>query len=184
MFDDWIIRISPATFKQARRIIAEDLAANDGSDFDYNDVVFDATLTNDWIAAENANKLVAHITLQAAGGTMPLYVGGKEKGREVHGLFGVSTDVMVNTGAGPTKAPVQFDLILGDADWSGTYNIKNIPVVVVTKNGDITLGVETGMAPEKIAVTTDYVWTIERQAIHSLYPLFPEWVKNKSVVWY
>ena len=75
VFNDWILRISPAQFKSAKMIIAEDLAT-DESDFDYNDVVFTATLANEWVGDLNANKLVAHITLKAAGGTMPLYITG------------------------------------------------------------------------------------------------------------
>ena len=52
------------------RVFCEDLGGNysNREDFDYNDVVFDATLANEWLASENANKLVAHITLRAAGG--------------------------------------------------------------------------------------------------------------------
>ena len=94
-------------------IIAEDLAASE-SDFDYNDCVATATLANEWVARLNANKLVAHITLLAAGGTMPLYIAGKE----VHELFGVPVSTMVNTGL-VSKPAVNFSVILGEADWSG-----------------------------------------------------------------
>ena len=86
IFNDWIIRISPAYLKNTKRIIAEDLGLLH-TDFDYNDVVFDIGLSNDWIQQLNSNKLVAHITLQAAGGTYPLYICDKE----VHELFGVTT---------------------------------------------------------------------------------------------
>ena len=163
-FTDWIVRISPAEYINSHRIIAEDLSADDvRSDFDYNDVVFDVALSNDYIAGLG-NKLVAHCTLQAAGGTMPLYIGGKENGKEVHALFGVDTSVMVNTNNGTaSKAPVQFTIILGDADWSNSYNVGNIPVVVDGKAGTLTLKSEVGKAPEKICVGTDYKWCDERQ---------------------
>jgi len=185
VFTDWIVRISPAEFKNSHRIIAEDLSADDvRSDFDYNDVVFDVALSNDYIA-DLGNKLVAHCTLQAAGGTMPLYIGGKENGKEVHALFGVPTSVMVNTNNGTaSKAPVQFTIILGDADWSNSYNVGNIPVVVDGKAGTLTLKSEVGKAPEKICVGTDYKWCDERQPVDEKYPNFVNWVSNENFNWY
>lgn len=185
-FTDWILRISPAEFINSHRIIAEDLSADDvRSDFDYNDVVFDVALSNDYIASLNANKLVAHCTLQAAGGTMPLYIGGKENGKEVHALFGVDTSVMVNTNNGTvSKAPVQFTVILGDADWSNSYNVGNIPVVVDGKAGTLTLKSKVGKAPEKICVGTDYKWCDERQPVDEKYPNFANWVSNENFSWY
>lgn len=181
VFNDWIVRISPAQFKAARRIIAEDLAADNGTDFDYNDVVFDATLANQWDAKKNSNRLVAHIVLRAAGGTMPLYVAGNE----VHGLFGVDTGVMVNTNNGTVNRPVvSFVADIGEADWSGTKTLRDIPIKVIGKNGEITLDTETGQASEKICVETRYVWCDEREPIYTRYTLFPEWVKDRSVSWY
>jgi len=178
-YEDWIVRISPATFKAAKRIIAEDLAADEGSDFDYNDVVFDATLANEWLASENANKLVAHITLRAAGGTMPLYVADKE----VHELFGVDTGTMVNTGR-VSRPYVQFTAIIGEPDWSNTKTIKDIPIKVVTNNGEIFLQSNKGEASEKLCVDKSYVWCSERQPIQDKYPEFPRYVTDRNVQWY
>ena len=177
-YEDWIVRISPATFKAAKRIIAEDLAA-DESDFDYNDVVFDATLANEWLASENANKLVAHITLRAAGGTMPLYVADKE----VHELFGVDTGTMVNTGR-VSRPYVQFTAIIGEPDWSNTKTIKDIPIKVVTNNGEIFLQSNKGEPSEKLCVDNTYVWCSERQPIQDKYPEFPRYVTDRNVQWY
>lgn len=183
-YTDWIVRISPAEFNMegATRIIAEDLGANE-SDFDYNDVVFDVKLANEWCGNLNANKLVGYFVLRAAGGTLPLTVAGKE----VHDLFGVDTGTMVNTNNGTVnKAPVSFRLILGDADLStpGATLVKNIPVLVKNGNNVIELETETGNAPEKIAVETRYVWCNERVPIYTDYPLFPQWVHDKTTVWY
>lgn len=178
-YEDWIVRISPATFKAAKRIIAEDLAADEGSDFDYNDVVFDTTLANEWLASENANKLVAHITLRAAGGTMPLYVADKE----VHELFGVDTGTMVNTGR-VSRPYVQFTAIIGEPDWSNTKTIKDIPIKVVTNNGEIFLQSNKGEASEKLCVDKSYVWCSERQPIQDKYPEFPRYVTDRNVQWY
>ena len=188
IFDDWIVKISPAKFNMegADRIIAEDLSADDGSDFDYNDVVFDAKVVNEWIASENDNKLVAYITLRAAGGTMPLYIGGKEKGKEVHALFGVNTGTMVNTNNGTvSKDPVSFSIILGPAVWDGSFNVKDIPVVVDGKKGTITLNTEIGKASEKLCVSTSFLWCDEREPIDQKYPSFKNWVREgDSLTWY
>lgn len=183
VFNDWIVKISPAEFNMdgAVRIIAEDLGV-ETSDFDYNDVVFDAKVANTWDGSLNKNVLVAYITIQAAGGTLPLTVAGKE----VHELFGVSTSTMVNTNNGTvSKNSVSFKTILGDANWSvsGAELVKSIPVLVKTNKGIITLDLETGKAPEKIAVKTTFEWCDERQPINTKYQLFSKWVLDKSIDW-
>ena len=186
VFNDWIVKISPAKFSSegAVRIIAEDLGDDNGSDFDYNDVVFDARVTKEWVGSLGRNYFVAYITLQAAGGTLPLTVAGEE----VHSKFGVDTEVMVNTGRASRPA-VSFTVYLrpiGDNEWglSAVDVVKSIPVVVTYKDGSTTtLGVETGKAPEKICVETNFKWTSERQPIYEKYPLFSDWVLNKSIDW-
>jgi hypothetical protein len=182
VFNDWIVKISPAEFNMegAVRIIAEDLGANE-SDFDYNDVVFDAKVANVWDGQLNENRLVAYVVLQAAGGTLPLTIGGKE----VHEAFGVSEKTMVNTGL-HSESPVSFKIDLGAANWniSGADAVKSIPILVKNNNETIELEVETGKAPEKIAVKPTFVWCSERTPIHIIYPKFTEWVKNKAVIWY
>jgi len=186
-YTDWIVRISPAKFNMegANRIIAEDLGANE-SDFDYNDVVFDVKLANEWLGGNiNANKLVGYFELQAAGGTLPLTIAGYE----VHELFGVAVNQMVNTGAGPVKESVQFKVILGDAVNqmvnTGATLAKRIPVLVKNGNSVIELETETGNAPEKICVPTTFRWCKEykEHAIYLGYPDFPKWVQNKNYEW-
>ena len=44
-YSDWIVRIVPAKYIKAQRIMAEDLTIS-GGDFDFNDVVFDAVTVN------------------------------------------------------------------------------------------------------------------------------------------
>ena len=181
-YTDWIVRISPATFNMsgAVRIIAEDLGKADDSDFDYNDVVFDAKVANVWVGEKNDNRLIAYIRLQAAGGTLPLTVGGVE----VHNKFGVAISDMVNTGI-VSRPTVDYQVDLGPADWniSGADAVKSIPIVVKNGNRILSLGCETGQAPEKIAVPITFQWCSERTPIQSVYPLFSDWVLNKSVVW-
>lgn len=161
-YNDWIIKLTPCEYVKAYRIIAEDLGTI--GDFDFNDVVFDAYI--------DGNDAV--VTLQAAGGTLPLTVAGKE----VHELFGVETNVMVNTGVGATKTPVMFRV-------SNCNNIDNIQIVVNDpETSTYTLSVATGEAPQKICVDPSYEITSERQRISVKYPKFLEYVKDPSVKWY
>ena len=192
IFDDWIVKISPAKFNMegAVRIIAEDLGADQGSDFDYNDVVFDVKLANEWDASWGSygdNRLKAYITLRAAGGTLPLTVAGVE----VHAKFGVGVSTMYNTNAYGEgidyNSGVSFVADLGPAEWSlqGSEVAKNlIPIVVTYKNGEsAALVCETGRAPEKICVKPNFKWQEEYINIRKKYPLFSDWVLDKSVDW-
>ena len=144
------------------RVIAEDLSVSDNTDFDFNDVVFDVTF--DYPAGKTT------ITLLAAGGTLPLYVGGQE----VHEMFGVSTKTMVNTGAGASKDPVSFEL-------DGTFNYDaNGITVSVDKDGEtLVITAERGKVASKIAVKPQYEWCTERQDIEEKHPAFGKYVKGE-----
>lgn len=151
------------------RIIAEDLSASESTDFDFNDVVFDVTFTS------NTSALV---TLQAAGGTLPLTVAGVE----VHDMFGVSTSTMVNTLAGhKTDYPsVSFEITGIDKSKRG----RDIEILVLKGDEWCPLEAHQGVPAAKIAVKPTFVWCDEYEAIESRYPLFKDWVQNKDVIWY
>lgn len=162
VYNDWIIKISEAKKKLVKgdkRIIAEDLSVNDDSDWDFNDVVFDVKI--EW------NRTI--IILQAAGGTIPLYIGDKE----VHELFGVPTTTMVNTGDGLTLDPVQFELE-GNFNW----NYNNIPVRVKKGTDLVELIAPVGKAASKIAVDIDYRWVKEHKDISNAYKQFDKYVQG------
>ena len=167
-YSDWIVRVCEATPKLDYRIIAEDLNVEDASDFDFNDVVFDVKMNY-------PNNGEHTIILQAAGGTLPLTVGG----REVHDLFGVSTTTMVNTGAGVSKAPVTFTYA------KHITNVNEIPVKV-QKNGQwIELEALKGKVASKICVKPIYRWCDERISIDTVYPNFSQWVRGEhNDLWY
>lgn len=164
VYNDWIVKISPGKGqpKPAVRIICEDLNANNGSDFDFNDVVFDATYED--------GKTI--ITVLAAGGTLPLYV----QGREVHELFGVSQSTMVNTGLHP-ESPKSFTIDSVIAPW-------DIEVAVMKEKELIPLKAEVGQPAAKIAVSPSFVWCSERADIREIYPDFTKYVQNTNVNWY
>ena len=164
-YSDWIVRIIPGEKKAVKgdiRVIAEDLSVDEKSDFDFNDVVFDVKF--------NYPEGKTTIILQAAGGTLPLYIAGKE----VHGLFGVSETTMVNTGSGVSKAPFTFEI-----EGTYSYNAINIPIEVFKDGGKIALTAERGKVASKIAVGSTYEWCSERQDIEKKYPAFGKYVKNE-----
>lgn len=168
-YSDWIVKITPAIYMNAKRIMAEDLG--EIGDFDFNDVVFDAVILNNDEAV---------ITLRAAGGTLPLYIGTQSEENEVHHLFGVTTATMVNTEDGKHQEMpfVIFRL-------NGYRDIKNIPIIIDNEGVITTLSAEQGKAPGKICIpniTTD--WSNERVSIEIKHPYFKEYVSNPAIEWW
>lgn len=165
IFNDWIIKICPAR-GVTKRVIVEDLIAQDNlehlpeSDWDYNDAVFDITYSDG----------IATITLLAAGGTLPLYVGG----HEVHAEFGEDLHP-INVFGRITHSPVTFQIRSIDDD---------IPVIVYNKGVSYELLANMGQAPAKICVSTDYEWCAEGQHIKGKYPKFVEYCHNRIENWY
>ena len=147
---------------KAIRIIAEDLSASEGSDFDFNDVVFDVQMN--W-PSEGKHT----ITLLAAGGTLPLTIAGEE----VHAKFGVPTNKMVNTESWTEQRdPVTFVI-------EGNYANANEIEVRVQKGSDWPLlTAPKGKAASKIAVSTDYNWVKELKDISNAYKNFDTYVTN------
>lgn len=147
------------------RVIAEDLSAGQGSDFDFNDVVFDVDPDEDGTGAT--------ITILAAGGIWPLTV----DGNEIHNILipgiektntykdkdGVEYPCypMINTGAGPSSTNDNPTFHV-----SGTYNtdanirssIKDIVLIVYKYDGSkpAELNANKGVAACKVLVDKDF----------------------------
>ena len=204
-FSDWIVTLTkaettstpptpqPGTLTESLRVIAEDLTVDQNTDFDFNDVVFDVTWSRTVDANNNISNSVVTITLKAAGGTLPLYVDGKE----VHQLYQennmtlfINQYTMINTHA----EDLSLSGISGLADitWTTTNytgstieDIANSIDVMVKKNGqEIHLAAPVGGIASKIGVKTNYEWCNERQDIEEKYKLidntspFREWVRG------
>ena len=170
-YDDRVMKIVPAVKNPLKcdiRIIAEDLSASEGSDFDFNDVIFDVKYEYPvW------NKTT--IILQAAGGKLPLRIGVLDEEHEVHKLFGVSLNTMVNTEDWTAhKDPVTFTI---DVQY-GSGNIEDLPIWVQKGSDWVKLTAPKGKAASKIAVSTDYKWVKELQDISKAYKKFDKYVKN------
>jgi hypothetical protein len=169
--EDWILKIVPGTtnktVKERGRVICEDLGVAENTDFDFNDVVFDAVVYTDG---------TYDITLLAAGGTIPLTVGG----HEVHNEFDVDVNVMVNTNApnGASRNPVSFSVT------DNTVNgIIDIPITVRSGNEVWTISAPIGKAPQKLCVSETFKWCQEFQSIKLVYPYFVEYVSNPTIEW-
>ncbi len=176
-YSDWIVTLIEATNCDLR-IIAEDLNANQSdNDWDFNDIVLDIKYGT---TAETTK-----VILRAAGGTMKLRIAENDDW-EVHKLFGVDVNTMVNT------------------NWTGSNSAKKDPVVVpydkaipnataakalkleVFKNGTWQeLTANTGEPACKIGVKPSFKWLNERSSIKKQYPEFTKWVtEDPTIIWY
>lgn len=183
VFSDWIVSLAPAQeiedeeeeeFPETYdlRVMAEDLTVSSNSDFDFNDVVFDAKI--------DATAGKTYIKLLAAGGTLPLKIGcdaDGNGGEEVHGKFGVGTGTMVNTYTGQHDAydPVEFSL---PQTWDG---IGDIPVYVYKSGEWQLITAYTGMPASKFGCPVGTDWADEREDIDTKWDgAFTIWVGDVS----
>ena len=203
---------------QCGRIFCEDLGESSREDLDFNDVVFDVDIYQHYEAGtryyytiySDGRKVLdrtepystldratytAEITLQAAGGTLPLTVAE----REVHSAFGVGITTMVNTrddnsttqGTYVNELPAVFlgtftpsQLSPGKQDTDPIYAM-DIPIVVQYENAVNELGSSLGGAPAKIFVPNHTTkWSVERKLMTLAYPKFANYVKNKNIEWW
>lgn len=197
-YSNWIFKLAMANpdpeDTYTTRVMCEDLGTT--KDFDYNDVVFDVRYLLKKSEYENykvGDPVKAVITLQAAGGTMPIYVGLNPKDSncpspcEAHKLLGQSTtDYPVNIGENYAKAPA--------ANYTVTTNSldpRDIKVYVQnTVNGvwyDMNEYAEEHKyekggcyVPLKFGVPTSVLWLQEDQPIHLGYDRFSSWVNDPT----
>ena len=192
--------IIPTEEYQEIRVMAEDLSVGQDTDFDFNDIVYDVRRYLKDVGEYHQEQVV--VIVRAAGGTLPLYI--LDENHEVHDLFNVDTDVMVNTNAQArgmkgADAPAYVFTLENPSRYGSTIGdiAKNIPVWVI-KNGvrcDLTVPSPTEGIASKIGVGTDYVWCNERQDIDDKYSLkdgdrkislFTDWISGEfpNYDWY
>lgn len=181
-YSNWIVKISPAypdpEYKTERkRVMCEDLGNT--YDFDFNDLVFDVYYTY-----KDKTNITAHITLQAVGGTLPIYIGTDtaDPTKELHyRMLGQASSSPINVAAsnGVTHSPVSFtisvkttnpndiDIIVRNPDAQGA-----ITDIILPKSG------ESNLAPQKICMPDGTRWLKENQQIEWGYTKFPDWVNN------
>jgi hypothetical protein len=205
-FSDWIVTLSRAkridegegggddeSVTEEIRVIAEDLNAkesktfDEGSDFDFNDVVFDVHWTH-IPGNDDKSTQEVKIKLMACGAEFSIYIGSDDDNIEIHDKFAKANDGRGITGRTytiNTKGDRDYncpEITLLPDSWSGT-TIKQVAksiLVRVSKSGTLyELSADMGRAASKIAVDTDYVWCDENEDINAKY-YFEEYVRDKE----
>ena len=195
VYNDWIVRVSPAEVIQTSdwefRVIAEDLnaaaldaeQAKDGltdSDWDFNDVVFDVKYKNDNTAI---------VKVRVVGGILPLYIGTatNPKLKEVHQLFGQTPNAEGQYSIIGARDSEEFEV----AGVEKSQNGKDIRISVARQlqGGEeaiLELKAERGLPAAKIRVKTTFTPCGERDDIRTIYPNFSAWVQSNdpNMTWY
>lgn len=177
IFNDWIVKITPGLRKgypAVVRVMCEDLG--NSHDWDWNDVVFDVSFETSW----SQQHVEAIITVQCAGGTLPIYIG--QTTEEVHSLWGKpSSEVILHP-----SAPVIYRVDVTDmpgvvAYGSSNYaNARNIPVYVKSESASNTI--QANKIPQKFACPNTVAWSEELVNICKTYPEFPTWITDDQSV--
>lgn len=187
-YSNYIVKIIPGNGSVTptwSRIMCEDLGNT--YDYDFNDLVYDVYYTG-----EDPNY-TAHIKVQAAGGTYPIFIGEHNEAHEVHHMLGhgdkynTATKLYqpINVGTDLKSAPYEFTLSVS------TTNPDDIKIFVENPNfqdarekNDFTLprvGEELTDAPQKICIPGNTTkWTLENRNIELAYPNFVKWVNKEE----
>lgn len=189
-YSNWILKISPAyppttpdpeptTETKRVRVMCEDLGNT--YDFDFNDLVFDVYYTY-----KDKKNITAHITLQAVGGTLPIYIGKDtaDPTKELHyRMLGQASSSPINVAAsnGVTHSPVSFTMPATSTDpndiiicvgTAGNEATNKITILPVSGRG-------SNLAPQKICVPDSTKWLKENMQIEQGYRNFDKWVKGE-----
>ena len=190
-YSNWIFKISPAyptttpdpePTTETKRVMCEDLGNT--YDFDFNDLVFDVYYTYKGTEANKTN-ITAHITLQAVGGTLPIYIGTDtaDPTKELHyRMLGQASSSPINVAAsnGVTHSPVSFTMSATSTDpndiiicvgTAGNEATDKITILPVSGRG-------SSLAPQKICVPDSTKWLKENMQIEQGYTKFQDWVNN------
>ena len=184
--------VKPTT--ESIRVIAEDLNAKEsksfgeeGSDFDFNDVVFDVYWTHIQGNDDKSTQEVK-IKLMACGAEFSIYIGSDDDDIEIHDKFAKANDGRGITGRTYTintqgnrdyNCP---EITLLPDSWNGTtikQIAKSIMVRVMKSNKLYELSAEQGRAASKIAVGTDFEWCDEWEDINAKF-YFENWVHDEN----
>ena len=211
IYNDWIVKIIPGTgtiqpkertHTIQRRVMCEDLGST--FDFDFNDLVFDVKYTreekfenNAWVAKNSDGLWDATITLQASGGTLPIfiknfdgtkynvheYMGGAKGDNDLYQPINVGTGLQLTAKALPTcrvgdelTDPDKIVILVTSPDTKERGATKELELPSI--EGKQKFG--ENLAPQKICVPVTTRWTKEYQQIEWAYPDFHEWVNKQT----
>lgn len=196
-YSDWIVSLTEAKNSNTPdnpnssddpdrtwyRIMCEDLGST--NDFDFNDLVFDVSFTKN-----GENDYTAHVRVQAAGGTLPIYIQYKENDAyEAHHILGSDeTNVPINVGpAGYEVNPYDFEEITiqmnsdnpNDIDIyvKERANTATEKIILLPKSGGY-----LSDAPQKICIKNgqNVCWMKESKQIEDVYEHFADWVRSEK----
>lgn len=171
-YDDWVLKVTPGTHQGwpvTVRVMCEDLG--NSFDWDFNDVVFDVTFEG------KGNEIYAKITLQAAGGTLPIIVGTTDDRYEVHKLLGNGSMTPILSPAAPAVYTVKVPSATNNG--KDVENAKKIPIYV---NGANVTAIDLSQSniPQRFACPDYVMWSPELTNICKTYPNFPAWVQQQD----
>ena len=228
IYNDWIVRISPATpvgsggstggninqntsstevyTKQHvlvhKWVFCEDLGSSSNRrDFDYNDLVFDARIVDEYKIIKNADgtesaysadpthRYYAKLTPLAAGGEYEVWF--NQSNQPIHSLFVPSTanNVLINTCnssldyATPHTEGLAAQTIIYTFNSRSQASLSNINIFVRSSTATYELTANTGEAPHKICVPPGTRWPYERTDITEAYSGFTSYVENRVDPW-
>ncbi len=157
-YSNWIVKISPANpdfYHNWHRVMCEDLGSTD--DYDFNDLVFDVYYTG---TGTNEDPYIAHIRIQASGGTLPIHIGYNEDAYETHRLlqgeqveYNSSTDLY-------TPINVGFSSVRGEVKANPVDIELNMTELIAGKN----LDPEEATNPDRIPIYVNKFTSDERKA--------------------
>ena len=217
--DDWIIKVIPGngssvvntkTSKVLKKkdvlvhkwVFCEDLGSSSSNkDYDYNDLVFDAKIIDEYKVLRDADgnetaytddpshSYYAEVTPLAAGGELTIKF--DKISNTVHGMFanGIANNVLINTcRADQSIAASHQERLLAQTKKyefasAADANINNIAVVVRTQTAAYALSAYKGEAPHKICVPAGTRWAYERTDIKDAYRGFEAYVGGGSEPW-
>ena len=228
VYNDWIVRISPATHigsnsstggnissntdgtevytKQHvlvhKWVFCEDLGSSSNrQDYDFNDLVFDARIVDEYKVIKNADgtessytgdtshRYYAKLTPLAAGGEYVMWF--DQNNQPIHSLFVPSTanNVLINT----CKANQTISLshmeglpaktIIYTFNSEEEANINNITIFVRSATATYDITAIPGEAPHKLCVPPGTRWPYERTDIKDAYTGFTQYVEERTDPW-
>lgn len=228
IYNDWIVRISPATpigsnsstggnissntdgtevyTKQHvlvhKWVFCEDLGSSSNrQDYDYNDLVFDARIVDEYKVIKNADgtedpytgdtshRYYAKLTPLAAGGEYVMWF--DQNNQPIHSLFVPSTanNVLINTCKSDQTISLSHmeglpaQTIIYTFNSEEEANINNITIFVRSATATYDITAIPAEAPHKLCVPPGTRWPYERMDISKAYTGFTEYVEERIDPW-
>lgn len=191
-YSNWIVKITPTYFTatgNSRRIFCEDLGGS--FDFDFNDAVVDVAFEQ-----KGNQQYEPIICIQAAGGTMPIYIEHKDDKHELHKLFNADVTTPVNVEEKTQRPTAIYRGNVVSEDKIGkikiyVHNTNNNEDYELIGKGDTpddrtdnlndeNYNNKNHITPFAFSAPTSVKWLKELKSIHTAYKEYPNWVKNKE----